>query len=164
VIAARNRLDDGRLSFRQQSREQNTGLHLRARDGQLVVNAVQACGAHLKRREAHFAAVDARAHRPQRLGDAIDGSAADAVVAVEHPVAGALPGEPAREDAHQRARVAHLDRLAGVTRGAQADAANGHVERAGTSTLLVDVGAQRGDRVQGRLRVGGAKVALDTHR
>ena len=59
-------------------------------------------------RKAVVARLDARAHQAQRLGDPVHGPPADRLVAVERPDAARLPREPARQQPHQRARVAHV--------------------------------------------------------
>ena len=59
---------------------------------------------HRERREAALARVDPRAHLRAAARDAVDRAAADRLVAVERPLAAVLPGEPARQQPHQRAR------------------------------------------------------------
>ena len=72
--------------------------------------------------EAAVVRVDPRAHLAQRRGDAVDGPAADRLVAVERPLAAGLAREPAGREPHQRARVADVDvRLGGRAQPGPAD-------------------------------------------
>ena len=73
-----------------------------------------------ERREAAVVGVDPRAHLAQRRGDAVDGPAADRLVAVERPLAAGLAREPAGREPHQRARVADVDVRLGAPRAAPA--------------------------------------------
>ena len=80
-----------------------------------------------ERRKASVTGLEARAHRGQRLGHAVHGPAPDRLVAVERPRPPGLPGEPARQQAHQRAGVAHVEQAAGgLERGVQAHSADEH--------------------------------------
>ena len=91
----------------------------------------------------------------ERPRDAVDRAAADALVAVERPApALGLPGKPAGQQPQQRAGVADVDRRAGL-RAAQARAVDDEVAAAGA---VADVGAERDDRVERRLRVRGLQV------
>ena len=80
--------------------------------------------------------------RSQRVGDAVDGPAADRGVAVERERAALLPGEPARQQPHQRPGVADVDRPVGLARLAQPAAADDELVGA-----LLD---QRAERAHGR--------------
>ena len=70
VVAARRRLDDLGLAVGLQPGEHERGLHLAARDRELVAHAVQRAAADRQRRELAVGAPSSvRAHRPQRLDD-----------------------------------------------------------------------------------------------
>ena len=110
VVAGRQRLDHPGLALGEQPGEEQAGLDLGAGDRQLVGDAVERRALDLERRQAVLAGGEPRAHLAQRLGHAVDRAAADRVVAVERPFPLRLPGEPARQEAQQRPRVADVDR------------------------------------------------------
>ena len=112
-----------------------------------------------QRGEAALARVEPRAHLPQRLGDAVDGPAADRLVAVEHPDALGLAREPAGQQPQQRARVADVDRAGRLRGRPQPRAADQQVVGA-----RLDDRAERLHRAQRRARVLGVEVAGDLHR
>ncbi len=112
VVAAGKRLDHGRgPSIGVEAGEEDGGLHLRARDRELVpdpveLRAVDAEGCVAVRR------LDVPAHPAQRIGDAFLRTGGERLVADE--LEGAfLPGEQARQQAHHRAGVAAIDGLFG---------------------------------------------------
>jgi hypothetical protein len=95
------------------------------------------------------------AHAAQRLGDAVDGPAADRRVAVEDPRAPSCPASQP-EQAHERPGVADVDRVGHLARLAQADAATGQL-----GVALLDQRAERAQRVERRVRVGRVEVVVD---
>ena len=97
VVPRRGRLGHGGLALGEQAGEQHAGLHLGARDGQPVLDPAQAAALDAQRRQAPVAAVHLGAHQAQGLGDAVNGPAADRLVAVERPRSGACPAsQPGR--------------------------------------------------------------------
>ena len=77
--------------------------------------------------------LDVRAHPAQRLGDPLHRPARERLVADELEAA-LLAGEDAREQAHERAGVAAVDRLVGRPQPAQADAVDADVSTSSSST------------------------------
>ena len=120
VVAARRRLDDGRRARGHHPGDQHARLHLRARDRELVLDPGELGAAHREGREAAVASVDRGAHHAERLGHAVHRPAANRAVAVERPDAARLPGEPARQQPHERAGVAHVDAVPPWPRAARA--------------------------------------------
>ena len=158
VIARGLRLDHRRRTGRQQPGQQHAGLDLRRRDRQLVLDALQRAADHRERREAAVGRLEPPAHAAERLGHAVDRAAPDRRVAVERPAAALLAREPARQQPHQRAGVADVDRRA-RRRRAQACAAHHEL-----GVAALDERAQRLDGGERRVRVGGVEVARDRHR
>ena len=125
VIAALGALDDRGRALGEHPGDQDARLDLRARHGQLVGDPDQLRPAHRERREAPVARLDPGTHGGQRLADPVHRPAADRLVAVERPGTARLPGEPARQQAHQRARVADVEQPAGrLERRVQPDASD----------------------------------------
>ena len=83
MVAGRGGLDDGRLAFRVQAREQDRGFDLRARHRGLVLDALEGSSRDLHRRRAGLAQRDPGAHRAQRLGDALHRTARKGLVSGE---------------------------------------------------------------------------------
>ena len=161
VVAAAAAAPDPGLALGEQAGEEQARLDLGARDRQLVARCRVSGGAlDLERRQAVLAAAQLGAHRPQRLGDAVDRPAPDRVVAVEGPGAAGLPRQPAGQQAQQGAGVADVDRRrarrrAGRRRGCRS------IGSIAVASAPSTVGAERLDRGQGRAGVGGVEVALD---
>ena len=153
------RLGDRRRALGEEPGDEHARLHLRAGDGHVVGDRAQARAADGERREALVGRVDLGAHRAQRRGDAVDGAPADRRVAVEHEAAALLARQPAGEQAHERARVADVDRRDRLARLAQPGAADDDLVRA-----AVDEGAERLDGGQRGVRVLGVEVAGDADR
>ena len=87
------------------------GLDLRARDRQLVRIPCRRPPVTVNGGSRPSRASIRRAHLAQRLGDPVDGPAADRLVAVERRTRGpSWAGEPAGQQPHQRAGVADVDR------------------------------------------------------
>jgi hypothetical protein len=109
-----------------------------------------------ERRIAARAGLDPGAHQPERLRDPVHGPAPDRVVAVEREGKAALEREPARQQSHQRARVADVDRSRRGLHVAQAAAPDHQL-----------IGAPLHDRPQHAdcgergLRIGRVKVIAD---
>ena len=97
VVAARDRLADGRRAVGLEPGEEDGRLHLRARHREVVGEAEQPAALDRQRGLA-VGGEDGRAHRPQRHGHAIDGPAAERLVAREHR----RNGRPARAPASMR--------------------------------------------------------------
>ena len=119
MVAGRHRLDDGRRPCRVEPGEQDAGLDLGARDRQLVADALQLAAFDDERRHA-VRGLDPRAHLRERLGDALHRPRARSD---SSPVSSKRPRWPARIPASsrsERARVAAVDRLAGLAQAAQA--------------------------------------------
>src|ERR687896_293203 len=118
-------LHDASLARRQQAGYEHARLDLGARHGQFVGDAPQLGTAHRERGQAGIARLDVGAHLAQRLRHPVHRPPPDRLVAVERPDASRLPREPARQQAHQRDGVAHVEQPAGrLERRAQADAAH----------------------------------------
>ena len=94
-----------------------------------------------------------RAHAAQRRRDPLHRPRAQRLVAGERELA-VLPREDAGEQAHQRPRVATVDRA-----GAQAAQAGAVHDELVVGDVL-DLDAERPHRVDGRLRVAGAAEAV----
>ena len=71
VVARRQWLDDLGLSFSVQARQQDCGLHLGARNGQLVPHRPEFATLDFERRQPAFSRPDARPHPRQRLHHAL---------------------------------------------------------------------------------------------
>src|SRR3954471_15043889 len=110
VVAGWRRLDDGRRPVRVQRGEGDRRLDLRAGDRQLVGDPAQPRARDRERRESLVARLDGGAPGGERDRDAVDGTAADRLVAVEQEGAPLLRREPAGQQAHERAGVADVDR------------------------------------------------------
>ncbi len=124
VVAAERRLADRRGAVGGQAGQQHARLDLRAGHRQVVGDRAQARAGDRERRQAVAGRLHGGAHAAQRLGDAVDGAPADRRVAVEREAAALLPGQPARQQPHERARVADVDRAARLPGLAQAGAAD----------------------------------------
>ena len=109
VVAGGIALDDCRRALRAEAGQEQARLHLCARDRHLVLDAHQGCAADLQRRQPLFPRRDVRSHLAQGLGDPVNRTAADRLVAVEAPGPLGLPGEPPRQESHQGAGVADVD-------------------------------------------------------
>ena len=123
--------------------------------GSSYVDAVERPALDDERRMA-VRRLDGRAHPAQRLGDALHRAPGKGGVAGELE-APAVAGQEAGEEAHQRARVAAVDRAAGRTQAAEADAVDDELVRA----LLVDLYAERAHRLHRGPGVGRAAEAAD---
>ena len=168
VVAGRQRLDHAGLARGEERGEEQAGLDLGARHRQLVGDAVERRALDLERRQALLAGAQPRSHQAERHGDAVDRAPADRLVAVERPGPLRLPGEPARQQAQQRPRVADVDRRR--ARAAQPDPGDPQARRAEPVALADRVCRQlvadqpRPDRLHGgerRAGVGGVEVADD---
>jgi hypothetical protein len=124
VVAAGQRLDDGRRPVGEQAGEEQAGLDLGAGDREPVLDAAKLRASNLKRRQPIVAAADVGSHLAQRLGDPVDRAPANRVVAVESPAALRLTGEPARQQPQQGAGIADID--LGRAGAAQAEPADAH--------------------------------------
>ena len=155
VVARRAGLDDGRTPLRLHAGEQDRRLHLRRSDRQLVVDRAKRAAFDDERRVA-FGRLDGRAHPTQRLGDALHRAPGQRLVADELEPA-LLAGDEAGEQAHERARVAAVDRRVGRAQPAEPDAAHAH----DVVAVFDDLDPERANRRDGRLRVGGAPEAGD---
>ena len=165
VVAGRQGLDHGRLAVGQQAREQHARLHLRARDRQLVLDPVQVGALDDHRRQPSLAEVDARAHAPQRMRDAVDRPARGCSRRRRaSSVPRGWPGKPAGQDAQQGARVADVDRRPrpGRRRAGPRPPARGRVP-APRGWASHEPRAQRGDGLQRRGGVRRAQVAAHLH-
>ncbi len=139
VVAAGRGIDDRGGAGGQHPRDQHARLHLCAGHRQLVLDARQVRAVHGEGGETALACLEPGAHGPQRLGHPVDRAAADRLVSVEGPGASRLPGEPARQEAHQGARVAHVEQsTGGLEGGVEPNAAHDDAALA----LLLDPGAQ----------------------
>ena len=157
VVARRQRLlDRGLTALGVEAGEQHGRLHLCARDGQLVRDRCQRAAFNRERRAA-VRRLHGRGHQPQRLGDPLHRPRAERLVAGELEPA-LLPGEQAGKQAHQRARVAAVERLLRRCQAAQAAAED--AQRLGVG--LVDADAEIADRLDRRLGVLGPAEAGDT--
>ena len=158
VIAAARGLADGGGAVGGEGGEQDARLDLGACDLELVGDGAQARAAHVQGREAPLSGLQLGAHLGERLGDPVDRAAADGLIAVERERAPVLRGEPAGQQAHQRAGVADVDRLLGLARLAQAGAAYDEI-----LAVHLDEGAEGAHGVERGVGVGGVQVALDAH-
>ena len=120
--------------------DQHAGLHLCARDRQLVLDPGQLRAPHGEGWEATLARLHARTHALEGLRDAVDRPLADRGVAVEGPDAAGLPRKPSRQQSHERAGVADVQHAArGLERRMQAHPPDHHAALA----LLLDARAER---------------------
>ena len=110
-------------------------LTWRARHRELVVDPGERRAVDGERREPALARLDPRAHQRQRLGDPVDRTPADRVVAVELEARALLEGEPARQQPHQGAGVADVDRLVLRERVAHAAPADHQLAVVARSTI-----------------------------
>ena len=110
-------------------------------------------------RKPSVACLDPGSHLTQRLGDTVNGAAPDRVVSVEREARAVLEREPAREQAHQRARVADVDRSGWQLRVAKAASADQELVVA-----YLDDRAKLADRRQRRVRVRGVQIVADPDR
>ena len=136
-------------------REQNARLDLRARDRELVADAVQLAALDDQRR-LPVVGLHAGAHQRERLRDAFHRPAPERLVAGQLEAA-FLADEDPGEQAQRRARVAAVDRALGLAQAAQA----GALDADRVDVVLVHGHAEpahRGDRGFG---VGRAAEALD---
>ena len=125
VVARRQRLDDGRLALGVEAREQDARLHLRARDRQLVRDALERAALDRERRRA-LGRLDPRAHAAQRLGDPLHRALRERLVAGEREAcppgrrAGREAGASACRRCRSRSGLAALRGRAGRARGRSA--------------------------------------------
>ena len=157
MVASRNRLDHGRAALRVEAGVQDAGLDLGARDRQLVEDALQLAALDDERR-LPVRGLDLCAHLGERLGHAIHRPPPERLVAGQLEAA-RLPREDPGQQPEGRARVATVDRPAGLAQAAQPgafDADRVHV-------VLVNGHAERAHRGERRLRVSRAAEALDAH-
>src|SRR5262249_10350087 len=151
VVARLRGLDHRRGAVRVEAGEQNGRLHLRARDRQLVLDALQPVAALDDERTRR----DARAHPVQRLGDAVHRAGTQRLVARELE-ASALAGQDAGQQSHQRSRVAAVDNFWGLTpKGGQTPAFDDEL----VILDVIDINPERSDRLHCRLRVAGTAEA-----
>jgi hypothetical protein len=140
---------------REQPGKQQTGLHLGARNREAVVDAAQGRTLDREGRPA-VRALDARAHAAQRLGDPLHRPGAERLVAGQLEPS-PLPRQRSREEAHQRAGVAAVDRLPGGLQPPETHAPHAqHVH-----VLVDDVDSQSSHGAHRRLRVAGAAEPPD---
>ena len=116
---------------------------------------MQPAAANRQRRVA-LGRFDARAHLAQRHGDPLLRPRRERLVADERELA-LLAGEDARDEAHQRAGVAAVERLGGRDEPAQPAPVHPHDVVGDVDDLDTEL-TRDGDR---RLRVGGATEAAD---
>ena len=162
VVTAALGLADCRGAVRGQGGKQHAGLDLGRSDGQLVGDRAQVCAAYGQRWKAAIGRVELRPHLAQRDSDAIDRAPADRLVAVERKGASLLRGQPARQQAHQSAGVADVDRTVWFARLAQARAADHDLAAVLAATHL----HERPKSAHGLKRGGcirGMQIALDPH-
>ena len=95
--------------------------------------------------------LDARAHAPQRLGDALHRATRQRRVADELEPA-VLPGEETGQEPHQRSRVPAVDGRSGLDEAAEADPVHGQR----VDVVLVHLDSESPDRGDRRLGVGRA--------
>ena len=158
VVAGGPLLDHAGRPLGVEPSQQHARLHLGRGNRQPVLDPAQRRPAHAQRR-APVTRLDVGAHQPQRLGDPVDGPAADRLVAVECPLALGLAGEQPGQQAQERARVADVD-LRG--RGAaEAHPRDRHRRRTVAAPELIDSGPELQDGVRARGRVGGEQEVLD---
>ncbi len=148
VVTCRNGLDDGGLPVREEAGEEHRRLHLRRGHGQLVVDRLERAARDDDRRVA-VRGLDVRSHAPQRLGDALHRASRQRLVA-DQLEPSVLPSEDPDKEAHERPRVAAVDRLLGRREPAQTGAVHG--ER--VDVVLVHAHTERANGGDRRLGVG----------
>src|SRR5947209_7882753 len=146
-------------SSRDQAGEQQARLELRAGHRHLVGDPLQGRAVNGERGVAPVASLDLGSHLAQRLGDPIHRAPADRGVAVERPAPAALAGQPPGQQAHERARVAHVDGRVGLARLAQTGPPHHQLVVAS-----FDEGPQDVDGVEGGGGVGRREKVGDPHR
>ncbi len=156
VVAGRRLLGDrGLAAVCVETREEHRGLHLRARDGQLVFDWPERSTLDRDRR-ATVCRLDRGSHQAQRLCDPLHRPGAERVVAGQLEPSFLTCEQPGQQ-AHERACVAAVDRLLGRLQAAQAGAED--AERAVVD--FVDAHAERADGRERRLGVPRTAEARD---
>ena len=132
VVARRRRLDHGRRPVRRSARR--AGCTTSPAPRRPAARSRSAAARRRRRVQGGRPSVarDVGAHQPERRRDAVDRPAADRGVAVDHEACRRLPGEQARQEAHQRARVRDVERAGRLAQAAQADAVDDEVAASST--------------------------------
>ena len=160
VVAARQPLDDRGLALREQPREQHARLHLRARDRQLVADALA-----VRARDASAEAAGRRGTRrrrpSRRSGSATRSTGRRRMLSspssVQRP-----PPCPASQPGSSRSSVPALPTSIALARSCAPAQARRRGSRARpVARTLLDLGAELRDGRERRGRVGGAQVVAD---
>ena len=140
--------DDGRAVVRIEPGEQYARLDLRARHRQLVRDRLQRRAAVHGHRRVAVRRLDLRAHHQQRHRDPIHRPGAERLVPGQHepPL---LTGEDAREQAHECAGIAAIDRGVGFPEALQTDS----IDANNVDVRVVHAGSQHPQRARSRLGV-----------
>jgi hypothetical protein len=157
VVAGRHRLlDDRHPVAGEEPGQEHARLHLGRCHRQAVGDGLDDARDAHAHRWAALGRLERDAHLLERRRDPAHRPAADALVAVEHELAG-LAGQDAWQEPHEGAGVVHVDALGGRAQTAQADAAD--PQRVGCR--LLDLDAERPHRLDGRHGVRRRAEALD---
>ncbi len=114
-------LDDRRGAIGRQAGKQDTALHLGARHGWRILNAVQPATLNRERRQRRTPdPADRCPHGPERVDHPVHGAPPDRLVTIEHRRERQTGQHPGKQ-ANARARVAHVQRPLGGSQAATGD-------------------------------------------